>query len=207
MKTSEDYDCLIPAWYLEQHKAEGTTTSHLHFPHCTEKCYGHGKLYPEYSITYDRRVALNRDAVHIGALVQKSSSMLGKLQKCYHKYLLLFDPEHAEKLPDNRGCDHRMELTTSEDKLRMGPIYQLSQEEEKILVEYLEKMIKEKKIRPSSGSVGSPILFVPKPNGKGLRLCVDYVGTDLSAVITWVGLGLCAAEPHHFSSCVRVNYT
>jgi hypothetical protein len=31
------------------------------------------------------------------------------------------------------------------------------------------------------------------------------VGTDLSAVITWVGLGLCAAEPHHFSSCVRVN--
>jgi len=31
------------------------------------------------------------------------------------------------------------------------------------------------------------------------------VGTDLSAVIMWVGLGLCAAEPHHFSSCVRVN--
>jgi len=22
------------------------------------------------------------------------------------------------------------------------------------------------------------------------------VGTDMSAVITWVGLGLCAAEPH-----------
>jgi hypothetical protein len=34
---------------------------------------------------------------------------------------------------------------------------------------------------------------------------VHFVGTDLSAVITWVGLGLCAAEPHHFSSCVRVN--
>jgi len=174
MKTSEDYDCLIPAWYLEKHKAEGTTTSHLHFPYCTEKCYGHGKLHPEYSITYDKRVALNRDAVHIGALVQKSPSMLEKLPKCYPKYLLLFDPKHAEKLPDNRGCDHRIELTTSEDKLRMGPIYQLSQEEEKILVEYLEKMIKEKKIRPSSSSVGSPILFVPKPNGKGLRLCVDY---------------------------------
>jgi len=56
----------------------------------------------------------------------------------------------------------------------MGPIYQLSQEEEKILVEYLERMIHEKKIRPSSSSVESPILFVLKPNGKGLRLCVDY---------------------------------
>jgi len=168
IKTSEDYDCLIPAWYLEKHKARGTTSSHLHFPHCTGECYGHGKLHPEYSITYDKRVALNKDAVHIGALAQSSSSMLEKLPKCYHKYLLLFDPEHAEKLPDSRGCDHRIELITSEDKLRMGPIYQLSQEEEKILVEYLEKMIKEKKIRPSSSSVRSPILFVPKPNGKGL---------------------------------------
>jgi len=56
----------------------------------------------------------------------------------------------------------------------MGPIYQLSQEAERILVEYLERMIKENKIRPSSSSVGSAILFVPKPNGNGLRLCVDY---------------------------------
>jgi len=174
MKTSVDYDCLIPAWYLEKHKARGTTTSHLHFPHCSGSCYGHGKLHPQYSITYDKRVALNPDAIHIGALVQTSSSMLEKLPKCYHKYLLLFEPEHAEKLPDNRGCDHKIELITSEDKLRMGPIYQLSQEEEKIVVKYLEKMIKEKNIRPSSGSVGSPILFVPKSNGNGLRLCVDY---------------------------------
>jgi hypothetical protein len=56
----------------------------------------------------------------------------------------------------------------------MGPIYQLSLEEEKILIKYLEKMIAEGKVRQSSSSVGSPILFVPKPNGKGLRLCVDY---------------------------------
>jgi len=48
----------------------------------------------------------------------------------------------------------------------MGRIYQLSHEEEKILVEYLEKMIREKKIRPSTSSVGSPILFVPKPMGR-----------------------------------------
>jgi len=56
----------------------------------------------------------------------------------------------------------------------MGPIYQLTREEEKILKEYLHNMIKEGKIRPSSSPTGSPILFVPKPNGKGLRLCADY---------------------------------
>jgi hypothetical protein len=174
MDTCSDHDFLIPAWYLEKHKARGTTTLHLHFPHCGNHCYGHDKIHPEYSITYDKKVALNKDGIHIGSLVQSTPSMLDRLPKQYHKFLLLFDPEHAEKLPDHRGCDHRIELTTSEEKLQMGPIYQLSQEEEKILVQYFEKMIREKKTRPSSSSVGSPILFVPKLNGKGLRLCVDY---------------------------------
>jgi len=62
----------------------------------------------------------------------------------------------------------------AEDKFRMGPIYQLPLEEEKLLVKYLDTMIKEGKIRPSSSTVGSLILFVPKPNGRGLRLCIDY---------------------------------
>jgi len=94
--------------------------------------------------------------------------MFYKLPKQYHKFILLFDPEHTEKLPDSRGCDHWIEHITTEDKLRMGPIYQLSQEEEKILVQNLEKIIKGKKIRPSSSSVGCPILFIPEPNWIGL---------------------------------------
>jgi hypothetical protein len=69
--------------------------------------------------------------------------MLDRLPKQDDKFILLCDPEHAEKLPDTRGCDHRVELSTSQDKLPMGRIYQLSQEEEKILVQYLEKKIKE----------------------------------------------------------------
>jgi len=35
-------------------------------------------------------------------------------------------------------------------------------------------MEKTGKIRCSTSPAGSPILFVPKPNGRGLRLCVDY---------------------------------
>jgi len=30
------------------------------------------------------------------------------------------------------------------------------------------------KIKFSTSPAGSPILFVPKPQGRGLRLCVDY---------------------------------
>lgn len=35
-------------------------------------------------------------------------------------------------------------------------------------------MIKEGRIRPSSSTVCSPKLVVPKPNGHDLRLCIDY---------------------------------
>jgi hypothetical protein len=50
----------------------------------------------------------------------------------------------------------------------------MSQEEERLLREYILKMLKEGKIYPSQGQAGSSILFVPMPNGRGLRLCVDY---------------------------------
>jgi len=100
--------------------------------------------------------------------------LLQKLPPQYRKYMLLFDLEQAEKLPDNEDCDHTIELLDSKDKLRIGPIYQLSQEEEKLLIQYLDRMIKERNIRPSSSTVESPILFVRKPNGKGLQICIDH---------------------------------
>jgi len=56
----------------------------------------------------------------------------------------------------------------------MDIIYQLSQKEERLLVKYLDTMIKEGKIRQSMSTVGSPILFLPKPNGRGVHLCIDY---------------------------------
>lgn len=142
-------------------------TSHLHFAHCHGKCYGHGKIHQEYSITYDKKVSLDKDAIHIGSLLQQTLALDDKLQKEYHKLLLPFGLEHAENLPDNRGCDYRIVLITSKDKLHMGRIYRFSVEEEKILVEYLEKTIKEGNIWPSSNAVGSLMLFIPKPNARG----------------------------------------
>jgi len=53
MPTSQEYNWVIPVWYREKHKALGTTTSRLHFPHWGTQCYGHENIYPEYSITYD----------------------------------------------------------------------------------------------------------------------------------------------------------
>jgi len=178
MQTSQDYDALLPAWYLEEHKAAGTTTSHLHFPHCQQKCFTHGKFHPEYSITYDKRVALDEKAIHIGAIVLSNPSLINKLPLCYHKFMLLFDPEEAEKLPDNKDCDQRIELLVPDDKLRMGRIYQLSIEEEKILVKYLDTMIR--KIRFVPQQVRSEARYYLYPNLVGR----DYGYSLISDILT-----------------------
>src|SRR5258705_1185842 len=85
----------------------------------------------------------------------------------------LFEPAESETLPQHTKWDHEINLQpTTEPKF--GPIYKLTREELEELRKYLDKMLKGGKIRISNSSCGSPILFVPKPHGRGLRLCVDY---------------------------------
>jgi hypothetical protein len=106
MKTSSQYDALIPAWYLEKHKADGTTAGHLHFPSCSKTCFGHNRLRPDYEISYYKRVAHQHDAINIGMIVSRNTEIAKKLPEHYQKWLLLFNPDQAEKLPGNKGCDH-----------------------------------------------------------------------------------------------------
>jgi len=113
MKTSSLYDALIPAWYLKKHKAEGTMTE-LHFPHCDDSCYGHQMIRPDYEISYAKRIALRPDAINIGSIINRNPEITKNLPEHYHKWILFFEPIELEKLPDNRGCDHRMELKSSE---------------------------------------------------------------------------------------------
>jgi hypothetical protein len=47
-----------------------------------------------------------------------------------------------------------------------------------VLKDYVKEMLDLGKIRPSKSPAGAPILFVPKPHGRGLWLCVDYRGLN-----------------------------
>jgi hypothetical protein len=106
IKTSGVYDALIPVWYVEKHKARGTTMSHLHFPHCQPGCYNYGKVRSEYSITYAKRITPNKKATHNRAIVISNPTIARILATHYPKFLPLFDPKEAEKLPDNKGCEY-----------------------------------------------------------------------------------------------------
>ena len=64
-----------------------------------------------------------------------------------------------------------------------GPVYALSEKELVVLKEYLDTMLAGCKIRPSKSPIGAPILFVPKKEGRGLRLCVDYRGLNTETIL------------------------
>jgi hypothetical protein len=65
----------------------------------------------------------------------------------------------------------------------MGTYLRTFRTELKALREYLDEMIKMGKIRPSKSPAGAPILFVPKPHGRGLRMCVDYRGLNKVSIM------------------------
>jgi hypothetical protein len=81
----------------------------------------------------------------------------------------------ADALPPHHTFDYAVDLKDRSEPPG-GPIYALSTVELKNLYEYLDKMLRTVKIRPSKLHPGTPILFIPKAHRKGLHLCVDYWG-------------------------------
>ena len=53
------------------------------------------------------------------------------------------------------------------------PIYNLSEQELKVLWEYIKTTLNKGWIQPSTSPAGAPIIFVPKKD-RSLQLCVDY---------------------------------
>jgi hypothetical protein len=54
------------------------------------------------------------------------------------------------------------------------PMYRLSPLEYSKLQKQVSAFLEAGILEPSKSPYGAPVLFVPKPNGRGLRLCVDY---------------------------------
>jgi len=95
-----------------------------------------------------------------------------KVPEEYHPYLEVFSRKEADKLPEHRPYDHKIELEPGKQP-GFSPLYGMTQDELKVLRNYLDENLTKGFIRASKSPVASPVLFVRKPNG-GLRLCVDY---------------------------------
>jgi len=91
----------------------------------------------------------------------------------YHEFLDVFDKEKADRFPDERVWDHKIELKDgfvpkSFKNYNLTPVEQV--ELDKFLKENLEKGY----IRPSKSPMASPFFFVSKKDAGKLRPCQDY---------------------------------
>jgi len=170
-------DVFLPYWWIVQHPPQGAWDSEeMRFSsaECLDKCTRFEKN--EFSLTWDDTVATDPAAATIGYVSTVSGpdeDPMSAVPTQFHRYLGIMGKEAADALPDHRPYDCKIDLKEG-STAPWGPIYPLSETELGTLREWLKEMLKTGKIQRSTSSAGSPILFVPKPNGRGLRLCVDY---------------------------------
>ena len=171
-----EIDIFLPFGWITKHPPRGEwTTEDVRFDSagCARDCTKYEAN--EFSLTWDDEVAKDPSAKLIGyvATVQKQADPRDNVPAEFREYLDVMSQETVEALPKHKSYDCQIELKNGETA-PWGPIYPLSETELETLREWLKEMLKNGKIRRSMSPARSPILFVPKPNGRGLRLCVDY---------------------------------
>jgi len=128
----------------------------------------------EFSLTLDEDVCLDDQARIIGYVSAIETQFhLEQVPVEFRQYLDLMRKPLAEALPKHTTYDCKIDLVEG-SSTPWGLIYPLSETELQALWEWLKEMGKTGKIQCSTSPAGSLILFVPKPNRRGLRLCVDY---------------------------------
>jgi len=180
------FDMVLPHWYLQVHQPSGffdncpTFGSEWCNMNCTKE------KTDQLDIEYDSGLLenVNQETVGFLGVVGMSAQGVelgdwrGMVAERYKEFIDLFDPEGTTaELPPHRSFDHAIDLKEGAQP-SWGPIYALSEVELEAQKEYLEGMLRTGKIKPSKSPAGAPILFVPKPHGGGLRLCVDYRGLN-----------------------------
>jgi len=98
----------------------------------------------------------------------------------YHDFLDVFSRELTDILSERRLYDHKIQLQKSKTSI-FEPLYDMSQDELRVLKKYLKNNLIKDFIQVSSFSAVSSILFVKK-SSEELRFCVNYRGLNVMTV-------------------------
>jgi transposase InsO family protein len=90
----------------------------------------------------------------------------------YHEFLDTFDEQKADRFPESRPWDHKIELKEGFQP-KSFKTYNLTPEEQTELDKFLKDNLDKGYIRPSQSPMATPFFFVKKKDGK-LRPCQDY---------------------------------
>jgi len=176
-----EVDVFFPFWWIAKHPPQGAWDSpELRFtsPSCLDLCTK--TAVQEFSLSLDDSVLSHpkaRFVRYVSAIDSTANDSLEQVLRESRQFLGIMRKEADDALPEHCSYDHAIDLRAGESA-PLGPIYPLSEHKLETLREWLKEMLRTGKIQRSTSSAGSPILFVPRPNGRGLRLCVDYRGIN-----------------------------
>ena len=97
----------------------------------------------------------------------------GKIPAKYHCHLSVFSEEASHRFPEPCIWDHVIELKPGAPMLIPGKVYQLTHDEQKALLEFIQEQQAKGYIHPSKSPYAAPFFFIKKKDGK-LRLVQDY---------------------------------
>jgi hypothetical protein len=128
----------------------------------------------EFSLEMDSDVLDNPEALIVGSISSiDDENSLSLIPPKFNKWQDIMTTEAAQQLPDDKRYDHATVLKDGQQP-PWAPVYPLSESDLEVLREWLKEMLETGKIRKSKLPAAAPILFVPNPHRRGLRLCVDY---------------------------------
>jgi hypothetical protein len=91
----------------------------------------------------------------------------------YKKFVKVFSEEESKRFPPSRPCNHAIELKAGAPDAIDCKIYPMTQEEDRVLDEFIDEQLEKGYIRPSKSQYASSFFFIKKKDGK-LRPVQDY---------------------------------
>ncbi len=153
-----DYDIILPHWWLQEHQPSnfwGQDPDKIVFD--SPQCLG-----------------CRRSLAEVATTKATLDAALAAVPDKFRKFIPIMTEEAAMRLADHQPWDHQIELRPGETP-RWGPLYSMSAMELEILRAWLDKMLKTGRIRESSSSCSSPLMFVGKKDPEDpLRPVVDF---------------------------------
>jgi len=187
----KEIDIFLPYWWIAKHPPQGAWKNQevrFNSPHCLQKCTKYETN--DWELSWDETVCYEDNAHCIGyvsAVTQEDPR--DRVTPEFRQYINVMGKEMADALPEHRPYNCKIELKEG-GTVPWGPIYPLWEIELQALREWLKEMERTGKIQRSTSLAGSPILFVSKPNGRGLRLCMDYRCLNKITIPNWYLLPL-----------------
>ena len=110
----------------------------------------------------------NRKQTLASKLAEQAGSQMGdrKILAKYHCHLSVFSEEASHRFPEPHIWDHAIELKPGVPSSIPGKVYQLTQDKQKALLEFVREQQAKGYIRPSESPYTAPFFFIKKKDGK-----------------------------------------